>query len=202
MVSNTARGRRLNAAETAELIGVTTTTLKKWRQEENPPPYDAVSGTYDMKTLGIWMRTELIFKTTRGGAYGFFPDKDRCRKLLSMSAPALALPGLEPSVEDRAPLTKQEEETRLAKLKADKLEIELAETAGALVKSEDVTTAWVDILSRVKAKLTRIPSALAPLVHGNDTVFEVQETLEDGVREALEELSDDWREVAEGEDDD
>lgn len=191
----------MNSTEVAELIGITTTTLKKWRSEPNPPPYDAASGTYDMATLGIWMRTELIFKTTRGGVYGFFPDKDRCRKVLNMSAPAPSLPGLEPSPEDRPPLTKQEEETRLAKLRADKLEIELAETAGSLVKSEDVATAWVDILSRVKAKLTRIPSALAPLVHGKDTVFEVQETLEDGVREALEELSDDWREAAEEDND-
>ena len=42
--------------------------------------------------------------------------------------------------------------------------------------------------------MLRLPSAVAPLVLGEDDQIVIQETIEDMVRDALSEMSADWRE--------
>lgn len=171
----------INQELAAELCGVTPPTMINWRKAPNPPPFDPITTMYPAEKLGEWIRKEQPFKKGRGGAYTFMPDLSR-------------VPGADGGDGENL-VTKEQEETRLKRLQADKQELDNLERAKSLVPADEVTDAWIDIVSRVKTKLTRIPSALAPLVYGKPDVYAVQETLESGVREALEELSEDWRDA-------
>jgi len=68
-------------------------------------------------------------------------------------------------------------------------EIELAKARGEVVEIEAVADIVGDDYSRVRARLIAIPPKLAPLVHRAESVAEIREYLDDGVREALAELS-------------
>lgn len=176
----------------AQLCGVSMNTMNVWRKQDNPPPRNEQTKKYPVAELGQWMVKELVLKPGQGGSYPWMPDVSR---FPNTSIKTNNLPGLDGSETTIA--TKEQEETRLKRAQADKAELDLVERAGDLVKVEDVNSAWVDITTRVKAKLTRIPSALAQLAHGKSTVAEVQDVLDSGVREALEELSEDWRDAIE-----
>jgi len=176
----------------AKICGVTAQTLVNWHDTNSGPPRGE-DGRYPASQLGAWICREMTLKKGRGGSYPYLPDLSRLHEVLVQPSKSQTLPGMEPVTI----VTKEQEETRLKKAQADKAEIELHEKTGQLVRVEDVTTAWLDIVARVKAKLTRIPSALAPLAHGKSSVFEVQEVLENGTREALDELSEDWRDAVE-----
>lgn len=174
------------------------TTLIQLNNEGKGPPRDPKTKRYPAKEFGLWLCHERSLLPGQAQDYPYLVDYDRVPAVKAPKPSAPALPGLEPPTPKP---TKADEETRLKRAQADKVELELAERAGQLVSVEDVNAAWVDIVMRVKAKLTRIPSALAQLAYGKSDVFEVQEVLESGVREALEELSDDWRDAMEmGED--
>ena len=183
---------RLTQLEAAEIAGVTDVTIRKWMDDDPTLPFDRASRTFPAREFGIWLRTELVLKS--GGRY--LPDRKRLIELLGGEAAipirTPTLPGMPepPRIE-----TREEAERRLAVAKADKQELDNAERAGKLVQADVATHAWVDIVTRVKTKLLRIPSALAPLVYGKSDVFEIQGVLDDGVREALEELADDWRDA-------
>jgi hypothetical protein len=162
----------------AEFCGVIPQTLGNWAKQGNPPPRDPITGLYPLKELGEWSRNRQIYKTGRGGGLPFMPKISNA----DSDAPTPALNG-------------REQEARYKKLQGDRLELEMAERAGKLVLAEDVTAAWLNIVARVKMRLRGIPTKLAPLVHGAKDVYTVQQTLEDGVAEALDELSEDWVEA-------
>jgi hypothetical protein len=165
---------------TALLCGTTTVSLRNWREQEHPPPYNIELNMYPAEELGVWIRTELIFKRGRGGSYPNLPDLSRFPSKVLPTGPD-------------APVTKQDADIRLKTLQADKLEIELMEKAGELIAVEDVTTTLSSMIVRVKTRLLRMPSAIAPTVAGMSDTNAVQKRLEAEVREALDELSEDWQ---------
>jgi hypothetical protein len=177
-------GKLYVTPDTAAVIcGTTKVTLINWRGQENPPPFNDQIKAYPLAELGVWVRTELIFKKGKGGSYPMLPDLSR-------------IPGRAIMPTGRvkpARIDKNDAEIRLKTLQADKVEMELKQTAGELIPVEDVTHALSNMVMRVKTRLLRIPTAIAPLVVGLTDVYGVQKRLEDGVREALDELSEDWR---------
>lgn len=171
----------LTQAVAAVLCDVTVNTMQNWDNQPNPPPRDVMTGLYPARALGKWMRTEQLFKTGRGGGFPFMPDMSRAAGIPSSLSP------------DEQPTTKLTEEIRLIKARADKAEIEVAEKAGQLIPVEEVSSAWTKLVMRVKTRLLKLPTTVAPMVHGIPDVHDVQAEIERGVREALEELSRDWQ---------
>ena len=91
-------------------------------------------------------------------------------------------------------LNPQQELARKNKELADKTALENEVRRGELIETDDVEAAWSDILMRVKSRMLRIPSAVAPLILGEEDQVVIQEAVEDMVRDALSEMSADWRE--------
>jgi hypothetical protein len=91
-------------------------------------------------------------------------------------------------------LIPQQELARKNKELADKTALENQVRRGELIETAEVAAAGMDVLARVKARMLRIASAVAPLVLGEDDQIVIQETIEDMVRDALSEMSADWRE--------
>lgn len=81
------------------------------------------------------------------------------------------------------------EKARLTKMQADKAEMEVMELSGALVRVEDVVDEWQSQLMDMKGKLLSIPSKLATIVTDIDNPAEVQDLIDDYIREALQELA-------------
>lgn len=172
----------------ALLCDTTTVSLRNWRGQENPPPYNVELDMYPAQELGLWIRKEMIFKRGRGGSYPNLPDLSRIPSHLVTALPSSS-----------TMTTKSDAEIRLKTLQADKVEIELKQMSGELISLDEVTGALSSMVSRIKTKLLRLPSALAPMIVGIPDTHEVQKRMERGVREALEELSQDWDEVKSGE---
>lgn len=167
----------------AILCDTTTVALLNWRKQENPPPYNDEIKAFPLKDLGVWVRTELLLKKGKGGSYPYLPDT-------SKFPGQGVMPGVKPTT---SRIDKSQAEIRLKTLQADKVEMELKQSAGELVPVEDVTKVLTDMVMRVKTRLLRIPTALTPVVFGLSDKFDVQKRLEEGVRDALEELSEDWQ---------
>jgi phage terminase Nu1 subunit (DNA packaging protein) len=92
------------------------------------------------------------------------------------------------------------ERTRKEAAAADKLEMENAISRGEYVLVSDVETGWMNILSRVKTRVMQIPYTCAMVVVGDTDMSSVQSKIKDVVRDALMELSADWRDTKEDED--
>ena len=73
-------------------------------------------------------------------------------------------------------------------LKADLLEIELAEKNGDLLPFSQVKADWLRYCGSVKSRLLNLPSKYAPVCFGK-TIPEIKEIIEGGVHQALRELS-------------
>jgi len=80
---------------------------------------------------------------------------------------------------------------RARKMEADAqmAELELLQAKRKLVSADDVTAAWVDVLSAMKAKMLSLPTKCAPICATETDVQIIQNVIEDQVREALDELS-------------
>ena len=76
---------------------------------------------------------------------------------------------------------------------ADKTMLENAVRRGELIEASQVEQAWETILLRVKSRVMSIPTSAAPLLIGVDDQAVIQETIDEMVRDALAELSADWR---------
>jgi len=172
----------MDQASVAILCGVSVQTLINWDKADNPPPRDQTTKLYPMTEIGTWIRTEMPFRKGKGGSYPYLPD-------ITRFPGGGTLPGID------GPPVKHVEEARLKKLQADKLEIELQEMAKQLIPVDQVTDAFTQMVMRVKTRLLKLPTSLAPLVHGQKDVFVIQTKLQEGVNEALEQLADDWRDV-------
>lgn len=168
-------GREYVSVRVAAVVcGVTQATYNNWCRDENAPPKDEVTGMVPVEKLGHWIRAEQVLKPGRGGSG--FPYLPNVSKLYGNSS-----------------FGKEAPETRLKRLQADKVQLELDVASGKLIPAEDVESGWVGILTRVRAKLLRIPVAVTPLIVGKSDAHDVQEKIADAVREVLEELSDDVR---------
>lgn len=166
----------------AEMCGVTHVTFRKWLDQPDPPPFNYHVTMAPLGALGDWIGRKRLFKTGRGGGFPYMPD-------LSKLQGKVMVPGIDPEPVEPDKLDKLAEETRLTKIKADMAEIELAEKKGKLIDAEIVTDGWIKLVLRVKTRLLKLPTSLAPLVVGETDPFEVQKRLDAGVREALEGLS-------------
>lgn len=178
----------------AEVCGVSIPTFQRWcREADGPRPTE--DKQYSLKMLGEWCRKHQIRKPGRGK----FGDNDFPYAPDGWGPLANAAPQLDsPSKENRS-----EADTRLKVAQANKIEMELAEKAGQLIPADEVTSAWQQILVRVKTRLLKLPTTLAPLVHGDPDMYSIQRKLQDGVNDALTEASVDWRDshMQEGNDD-
>lgn len=85
------------------------------------------------------------------------------------------------------------DEARLRKVagEAALVEIEVAKKRGELVEIEVVAQAFGEQCANVRARLLPMPSKLAPLLAATSDLNEVQALLEQGIHEALSELSGD-----------
>ena len=88
----------------------------------------------------------------------------------------------------------QHELARKNKELADKTMLENEVRREELIEVALVEMAWTDILARVKTRMLKIPSTLSTLLVGEEDQVVIQERIDETVRDALAEMSADWRE--------
>ena len=174
----------------AILLGIRSQTLSKWAREPDPPPYDDEKKGYPARALGEWIRKKQTLRTGPKGSRPYLPEG----VVISQSPVTNGLPSALPVKKDY-----NFEKTRKEAAAADKIEMENAVARGELVLAADVEKGWSDILSRVKTRMMQIPYSCAMMVAGMNDMSEIQEIMREKVRDALIEMSADWREA--GEDD-
>ena len=91
---------------------------------------------------------------------------------------------------ESAPEDYHTEKSRLVKLQADKAQFEIDELTGALVRSDEVESAWAAMVVDCKTRLLSVPSKAATLVATEPDPAACQVIIEEMVREALQELSE------------
>lgn len=160
----------LTQGTVAILCNCSIPTLNKWHKEANPPPRNS-DGSYSAKAIGKWLAEE----------------KPRKRG-----------PGRPP--ENPADPSMADAEKRLKVAQALKLERENAVAEGLLMPIDKIERIWQDILMRVRSRMLKIPSTLAPIVLGDADPFSIETKLKDAVYDALSEASDDWRDGVESDD--
>lgn len=173
----------------AEMCGVSTVTFMKWLDEPDPPPHNRREAMSPITELADWIGRLRMFKTGRGGGFPYLPDMARLKKLIAPSLEPSQAPHPDTLGVQKAVLNKHEEEARLTKLRADKVQLELNEAMGVLVSAEDVEKSWLTIVTRTKTRLLGIPTSVAPEIAGETDAYEIQERLMDEIRTALEDLS-------------
>lgn len=181
----------------ADFLGVTTQTLIRWSKEPDPPPRTD-DGWYPVREIGVWARKVMVTKSTKGGSkpiYSYAPE-GWGPKAVNHPAPNLNDDGV------AIPEGLKEAEQRLKTAQANKIEMEMAEKSGELILASDVLEAWQRILTRVKTRLLKLPTTLAPMVLGDPDLYSVQRKLKESVNDALAEASVDWRETREASEDD
>lgn len=83
---------------------------------------------------------------------------------------------------------KADEDARLAKARADKAEMEVAEMRGQLIPSGQVAEVLHGAVIIMKTRLNGIPAKAAPLAHGAPSAAAAERIIRDHVDEALAEL--------------
>lgn len=81
------------------------------------------------------------------------------------------------------------EKARLVKLQADKAQIDLDILEEKLIFAADVQKAWENVLMAFKSKLMAIPTKAAPVIAAETQPGQIQQILDDLVRETLAELA-------------
>jgi phage terminase Nu1 subunit (DNA packaging protein) len=82
------------------------------------------------------------------------------------------------------------ERARFLRARADLAEREAEQKRGSLLAAEDVETAWIAVLARLRTRLLALPDRLAPLVHAETSPAGVRDVIRGAIREALEELAE------------
>jgi len=82
------------------------------------------------------------------------------------------------------------ERARFLRARADLAEMEAEQKRGSLLAAEDVETAWIAVLARLRTRLLALPDRLAPLVHAETSPAGVRDVIRGAIREALEELAE------------
>ena len=101
---------------------------------------------------------------------------------------------------DPTKLDANQELARKNKELADKTALENEVRRGKLIEADVVKMAWSMILMRVKTRLLSLPTSMAAMVAHEDDQAVVQEMLREGVADALGELSSDWTDADDDED--
>lgn len=149
------------------LAGVTVQTMINWHKQEDAPPRNG-DGSYSAKDFGKWL-VEHRGSKKRG-------PKPKSRDEGDESGESFA-----------------EAERRLKLAQAIKVERENEVTAGNLIPIDVLEPQWQLILTRVRSRLLKMPTVLAPAVLGNTDAHAIQSIIKDAVTDALTELSEDWR---------
>lgn len=170
----------------AGLCGVTTTTMSSYNSTKNPPPYDRKLRKYPVKELGLWIKSEQIFKKGQGKSFPWLPSLERVKAAYGISENLL------PGLGEVAELNERDQKLRKLKLEADRIEMELLEKSGTLVNYSDVVTAWSSILVRVKTSLLSVASMVSPKLVGLE-LTEIEKQVTEAINESLLELSADWQ---------
>jgi hypothetical protein len=74
-------------------------------------------------------------------------------------------------------------------LQQEKLQLEISELRGDLVRASEVEARWQDILSSTRAKLLALPSKLAVAIASPDRIQVAQDRAQALIHEALSELA-------------
>lgn len=176
------------------LLGINSNTLTMWLRSDDPPPYDKMVRGFPAKELGHWIRHNQTIRKSTGNSYPWLPKGVVLAGAVSNSGGGL--PSALPSKKDY-----NFERTRKEAAAADKVEMENAVTRGELVSAADVEKGWANILSRVKTRIMQIPYTCAMVVVGDNDMASVQSKIKDAVKDALMELSADWRDIEHKDDD-
>lgn len=75
------------------------------------------------------------------------------------------------------------------KVKKRKTELEVEQLEGRLADVGEVKRLWANIASTVTQNLLKLPSKIAPQLRMLDSTEEIGEIIEDGIREALEQIA-------------
>lgn len=179
----------------AELAGITPQTLNNYRSKENPPPYHSEYKMYPLKQFGVWMREHLMFRAAQGGKSKYkelFRQRGYIHRSEISGTDSKIIGGL-PGMDGVEIDITEDQDVRLKRLRADKLELEIRTRAGELIEADSVEIAFAEMISRTKMKLLGLPTSMSPLITGKDDTIEIQAIIEERVRAALEELAGDWR---------
>lgn len=84
---------------------------------------------------------------------------------------------------------------RNAAAQAELREYELAQLRGELIRVSDVLPIVREELASVRARLLQIPGRVAPSIAGGMTLQEIEEAIDEEIRDALTELTTDHREL-------
>lgn len=181
----------VNVEAAAQICGVSTTTMHRWRKQPDAPPFDDKLKMYPLTGLGDWVRKVQPYRRGNGGSYEWCPPLEDhpyyVKPKTRNSSPVVMLPGMEPP----EPEFNEDYETRIKRLKGDELQMKLNERAGELVNADELLISLSSMISRVKTRLLSLPTALAVTVTGKVDRVEVQAMIEDKLHAALEELSTD-----------
>jgi hypothetical protein len=82
-----------------------------------------------------------------------------------------------------------EEKARLDKLRADKVEMEIAIAKAELMNPDEAMEAWSKVVQSCRSRILSIPTKAAPLLIGTKSAGEAQDILQRLVNEALKELA-------------
>jgi phage terminase Nu1 subunit (DNA packaging protein) len=82
-----------------------------------------------------------------------------------------------------------QEQVRLVKARADKLEIEIGETTKNLVPIKTVEKVWGEVISATKKRLLSLPQAMAPELSLMGNPAEIEDFIATRLTECLQELS-------------
>jgi len=159
----------LSGPQAAVFVGVSYRGLQQLLMEDDPPPRTE-DKKYRTDQLGEWVRRRAVKKhlgSRRNAPLG--PDSA--------------------DLDETKFLNPIQERARKDKELADKTALENAVKRGELIEAAQVGAKWVEMLTRVKSRLLRIPFAAAPLLFGVDDQVKVQIILDDQIRDALSELS-------------
>lgn len=163
----------------AQMCGVSKQTWLSWRKQPDPPPYDTDKELTNIVELTNWIRQYQVYKKGRGGTYPYRPDPEKYDdfKPVKVHVPGFDLP------------EEEDQDIRLKRLRADKLQIEIDVTCGHLVNADEAQMAMSAIFSRVKTRILSLPQSIATIVVGKSDRIEIQDLIEDKVQVALSELA-------------
>ncbi len=160
----------LDLGQAAVFAGVSYARFQQiLRDDPHPPPRNS-DKKFRSDELGEWVRTRAIQSALghRKNAPVVIGDPD---------GPVMLNP-----VQERA-----RKDSELA----DKTALENQVRRGELIEASQVGTKWKEIMLRVRSRMMRIPWAAAPLLVGEEDQVKIQITIEDQIRDALQELSAD-----------
>ena len=169
------------------LLDVEHSTLQGWMKSVDPPPYNREQKGFPARELGHWIRKRQTLRKGQGGSRPYLPDG-----VVIVDTPSVSggLPSALPAKKDY-----NAERTRKEAAQADKIEMENAVARGELVLAADVEKGWTDILSRVKTRMMQVPYTCAMVTAGMTDMTQIQEVIRGAVRDALMEMSADWRQT-------